>query len=551
MLTKSRRYFRRYREIAGILARNGWGWALERVGLGEHAAEHGEMSRLEDGALHLRQMLEELGPTFIKLGQLLSTRPDIVPHAYIKELSKLQDTAPTFPTEEACRVIEEDFETPASEQYAEFDRTPLAAASLAQVHRAVLHDGTPVIVKVQRPGIRQQIEADLDIIYHRAKFLENHWERARIYGVTDIVDEFALTLREELDFTREGRNTDHLRETLVNNPHVKVPQVYWNVTSGRVLTLQQMQGIKITELPAHPFPGVDPKEVSNRLAAAFLEQVLVEGFFHADPHPGNVLVNEQGDILLVDCGQALRLEAAIKSGTIRLLLAFEERNTRLLAEELLQIGAPQQEVDLRRLSADMYKVLRTYYDAPARGVNIGELLTRLLNVSADHRIRLPASFATLAKVFTNVEGICRTLNPDFNFTEALRPYLAKAVRRELRSEDTLADLYRALSGLRSFLVTMPENLERVLHRMVEGKLRLEFKHQGLEQLTHTFQAGANRISIALVVGATIVGSSLIVLAGRGPKSWLGLPALGVLGYLIAMLFGSWLIVSILRSGRHK
>ena len=295
ILATGRRHLRRYREIAGVLARHGWGWMLERTGIHEHFARHpgahpsGEQN-LAPGPTHVREVLEELGPTFIKFGQLLSTRPDVVPEPYIVELAKLQDTAPKLPASVIHSVIQSDFDASVKELFPAFDDIPIAAASLAQVHKAQLSDGSPVIVKIQRPGVAELIETDIEILYKRAKFLEGHWEKARTYGVTDIVDEFATTIREELDYTREDRNTERLHEMLSSDTRVKVPKVYWEMTTHKVLTLEMMRGVKITEVPGNPMLAVSAKDIAGRLASAFLEQVFVNGFFHADPHPGNILV---------------------------------------------------------------------------------------------------------------------------------------------------------------------------------------------------------------------------------------------------------------------
>lgn len=504
-----------------------------------------------EGPAHLREMLEELGPTFVKMGQLLSTRPDIVPDAYIAELSKLQDTAPTLSVKSIIDVIESEFGVAIEELYQEFEPVPIAAASLGQVHCARLLDGTPVIVKVQRPNIRDAVETDIEIMYGRARFLEDHFDVARIYGVMDTVDEFALTIREELDYTREGRNTDRLREVVGTDLKVQVPKVHWELTTGRVLTLERMLGVKITDAPLVESVTADLRDVGNRLASTFLDQIFVHGYFHADPHPGNILLTNDGVIQLVDCGQVGRLDPESKLGAIRMLVAYEQQDTRALAEEVIDIGIAREEVDVRQFTRDLGKVLRGYYDMPARAVNMGRLLSRVMSVSAAHKIRLPVSFTVLGKVFTSIEGICRQLDPDFNFTDIVKVYVGKAVKNELRSQDALTDLYRAAVSLRDFAFNLPEYLERLMRRAVDGTLRLEFKHQGLEDVSATFQSAANRIAIALIVAGTIVGSSLVVVAGRGPTSFLGLPTLGLIGYVLALFFGVWLIVSILRSGKHR
>lgn len=550
VLGKSRKHLHRYREIAGVLARHGWGWMLGRLGLSEHLGKHAELTPREHGPAHIREMLEELGPTFVKLGQLLSTRPDIIPEQYINELSKLQDTAPTVPADAIRSVIEEEFSAPVSAVYAEFDYAPLAAASLGQVHRAVLADGTPVIVKVQRPNIVDVVETDIEILYKRAAFLEDHWARARTYGLSEIVDEFAMTIREELDYTREGHNTDRLREQMAGETGIRVPRIYWQFTTRRVLTLEEIQGEKVTDAAAHLSPE-EGKQLADRIASAFLKQVFIDGFFHSDPHPGNILITPTREVAFVDCGMVGRLDAENRAGAIRMLMAFEQRDIRVLADEILHLGITQTDVDVRVFTHDLSKVIRVYYDMPSRSVNMGQLLLRVLNVSAKHRIRLPVSFAVLGKVLAGLDSICSRLDPEFNFTEIARAYVGRAVRSELHAENLLNDFYRALAASRNFLFALPEQLDRLMRKAVEGTLRVEFKHQNLDEIEATVARSANRIAIALIVAATIIGSSLIVSAGRGAARWFGLPTLGVIGYVVALVFGVWLIVSIMKAGKHR
>ncbi len=551
MFSRSRRHMRRYREVARILAKHGWGWMLHRMGLGEHIGRHIRPEPNQDAPVHVRQMLEEMGATFVKLGQILSTRPDIIPEAYIAELSKLQDNTPKVPASDIRAVIESEFSKEIDDLFSCFDDEPLAAASLAQVHRATLKDGTHVIVKVLRPGIQQQVETDIEILFGRVEFLMRHYEPARDLGLMDLADEFATTLREEMDYTREARNTDRLRTGVAEEKKVRVPAVYWEMTTSRVLTLEEMPGVKITEALTKSPPQADLKKMANSLASSFLKQIFVDGFFHADPHPGNILVGSNGDIALLDCGQAGRLDAIGRTAALRMLIAFEQQNSRMLADEILQLGFSQEEVDIQRFTVDLGKVLRTFYDVPSSSIDMGQLLIRVLRVAASHKVRLPTIFAVLGKVLTNVDGICRQLDADFNFTEVARHYVGKAVRSELGSENTVADFYQALVSTRNFLFSLPENLERIMRKVVDGTLRVEFKHQGLDSLTEGFRSGANRISIALIVGAMIVGSSLIVANGRGSTSWFGLPTIGIAGYLIATIFGAWLVISILWPGKRK
>lgn len=546
----SGRHIKRYREIAGVLSKHGLGWLIVKTVLAEFVGKSSVVPN-EKAPIRLRQALEELGPTFVKLGQLLSTRPDIIPHEYIAELVKLQDTAREIPLEDVLGVVRREFETEAYDLYSEFDPEPLAAASIAQVHTAKLHDGTPVIAKIQRPNIRDMIEVDIEILYNNSKLLEERWDKAKTYGVTDIVDEFAMIIREELDYTREARNTDRLRESLAETKFVKLPHVHWSLTTSRVLTLELMTGLKINDVIANPLPGVSNKELATRFASIFLEQIFVHHVFHADPHPGNIMVSPTGDIELLDCGQVSMLDAENQAGAIRMLLAFDEQNSRAFADEIMNLGIMQEEVDVQKFTRDISRLLRSFYDMPARVVNMGALFVKVLEVSSAHRIRLPVVFAVLGKVLSNVDGICRQLDPDFNLTELAKSYVKKAMKGQLRSEGTMTEFYRVLLGLKNLVFTLPEQTEKLIRKTVEGSLRLEFKHLGLEEVTRGLDESSNRLSLAFIVGSLIIGSSVVMNAGKGPTSYLGLPVIGLVGYLLASIFGLWLMIQIVMSGRKK
>ena len=548
----SRKQFSRLGEIGRVLVKYGWGRIIARLGLAGLLRYRGARGVPPAGPEQILRVIEELGPTFIKLGQLLSTRSDLLPRDYIVELSKLQDTAPTIPIDQVKAVIQEELGRPAEDIFATFIEQPLAAASLGQVHTAVLHDGTRVIVKVQRPSIRDAIERDLDVLYVLARFLERRWDRARTYGIVDIIDEFAITVRAELDYTREAHNTERLKHNLAKEKAVRVPYICWGLTTSRVLTMERIDGIKITDIAGLDAIGVDRRQLANRLAAVFLKQLLVDGFFHADPHPGNILVTPEHEIALIDAGEVRQLDVTSRTALIRMLIAFEHRDTRQFAQEVVALGISRGEVEMPALTHDLEKLLRQYYDLPARATDLGQILMRVMDVSARHRIRLPSEFTLVGKVLANIDGINRQLDPDFNFTEAARPFITRAVRQQLGTESLLVDSYRALMDARDFLLRLPEHLNLLMHKAIEGSVRIEFRHRGLEELESRLDRITNRLAFALIVGATIIGSSLIVVAKegkRGPTSLFGLPLLGVLGFIIAVIFGLWLLISIIRSGR--
>jgi ubiquinone biosynthesis protein len=545
------RHLGRLVEIGRIAVSHGWGPLLTRVGLGGILRIKQKTGGRPPGPIELRTALEELGPTFVKFGQLLSTRPDLVPEDYLKELAKLQDTAPTLPLQDIKKVVRAELGDDPARVYASFDEEPLAAASLAQVHAARLADGSDVIVKVQRPDIRAQIDTDIDILFRLAGLLEQVFDRARTYGAVDIVDEFSLVIHEELDYTREGRNTDRLRENMAEVRDVKVPFVHWELTTPRVLTIERIHGCKVSDIDQLVAQGHDLKSVVQKLSAAFLEQVFVDGFFHADPHPGNIFITPEGEIGLIDVGQVGRLDAEAKTGALRLLIAFQHQDTRRFAEEVVTLGIAREEVDIPRLTRDLLRILREYYDMPARSVNIGQILMKTMDVSANHKVRLPTSFAILGKVLANIDGINRQLDPDFNFTEAAEPYINRGARSEFGTKGLITDFYRAAMDLREFVFNLPEQLGELMRRAVAGTLRIEFKHVGLNELTTRLDKVGTRISFSLIVAAIIVGSSLLVLAGEGPIGWFGFPLIGFIGYLVALVFGIYLLIAIITSGKLR
>lgn len=544
-----RKQLSRLREIGAVLVKHGWGHLLTRLGLAEMLYCRGkEVCVIPETPARLLQALEELGPTFIKFGQLLSTRSDLLPPDYIAELSKLQDTATTIPASAVKSVILEEFGRPAEDIFAYFDDQPLAAASLGQVHAAVLQDGTQVIVKVQRPGIRATIDNDVEILYLIAQLLEKRLDLARTYGIMDVVDEFAITIHEELDYTREGHNTEHLKRNLAGEEDIHIPGVFWEYTTSRVLTLERINGIKITDLPRLDAAGVDRSKIANRLASVFYKQIFVDGFFHADPHPGNLLVTSEQNLGIIDAGQVRSLDLAARTGLIRLLIAYEQQNTRDFAEEIVNLGISQGEVDLPALTRDLEKLLRQYYDLPASSTDLGRILMRVMDTSAKHRIRLPTGFTVVGKVLADIDGINRLLDPDWNFTESVKPYLSRAVREQLNLHEIALDSYKALIDAKNFFFDLPEHLNQILRKTAEGSLRIEFRHRGLEDLESRLDKGTNRLAFALIVSAIIISSSVIVVAYPGPRSFFGLPALGIAGYIIALVLGLWLLISIMRSG---
>ena len=548
ILERKRRHLERYIEIGRILTKHGWENLLSRIGLAGHFSLRARRMGVPPGPVQVREALEELGPTFIKLGQILSTRPDLIPAEYAAELEKLQDEAPPFPSAEAILIIKEEFGQPIPELFRSFDESPLAAASLGQIHAATLPDGTKVVVKVQRPGVRQVIENDLEIVTGIARTLENHFKQARAIGLADLVEEFAITLRQELDYTHEGRNGDTLARNFADIPTVRIVGTMWDRTTSRVLTSERVSGIKVTDLQALDAHGYGRKQVADNLSRAILKMVFVDGYFHADPHPGNLLVLDEGVIAFLDYGMVGKLDRELKTFVTMLISEYIQQDSSGFSEVLLAMGTAPSDLDRKHFAQGIDRLLRQYYGAPLRDIRIGEMLRRTLGISAKHNVRLPASLSLLVKVLVIVEGIDRLLEPDFDFASEARPFIGQSVRDELKFSALKEQTYHSLLYLKWLLLELPHRTSEVLDRMAEGAFRVIFKHEGLEEPMHELDRSANRLSFAIMVSATIIGSALIVSSKVGPL-WKGYPLLGLVGFGLSFILAVWLMISIIRAGK--
>ncbi|NLC59172.1 MAG: AarF/ABC1/UbiB kinase family protein [Armatimonadetes bacterium] len=549
LLRRRWRHVARVTQVAGVIVRYLGYEAADRLGL-RHLVPRGirAPNTVTDPASKLRATIEELGPTFVKLGQLLSTRPDLVTNPrYMEELVKLQDTAPPIPFEKVRHVVEEELQRPLEEAFQFFSAHPLAAASLGQAHTAILPDGTAVVVKVQRPGIRRVIETDLENLQDYARLATARFEWARVLNLVDLVEEFQLTLREELDYTREGRNMDRLRENLKSERRICVPTVHWHLTTARVLTQERIRGTKITEVETLRAKGIDPQELAQALGDAFMRQFFVDGFFHADPHPGNLIVTDEGIIALLDSGMVSRVDESTRSSVTRLLLSFVEQNSRLFAEEVLELGRALRPIDRKEFATDIDRMLRHYYDMPARDVNLGQIFNETLRLAAHHRLQLPGNFGLLVKVFANIDGITKRLDPDYNYLETARRFLGRVLAEQFQWESVSLDLFRAFEDARRLLLGLPAHSDRVLTKLAEGDLRVQLEHQGLPDLTRHLDRIGNRIAYSLVVAALILGSALFALAGVPPEIR-GYPVIALAAFGVAVVMGIWLLAAILRSG---
>ena len=499
------------------------------------------------GPIQVRETLEELGPAFVKLGQVLSTRSDLVPPEYLLELEKLQDNAPHVPFPQICKVIEEEFGVPVETVFKEFNEIPLAAASLGQTHQAVLLDGRHSVVKVQRPEIRAAIETDIEIVSGVARLLDRYVEQVRLYDLPAFADEFAITIRQEMDYTREGHNGDVLKKSLSGVPYVKTAETIWDYSTSRVLTAEDISGVKITDMAALEAHGYNRHEVAGNLWKTYLKMIFVDGFFQADPHPGNLVVLENNVIGLLDYGMIGRLDKELKNQLTMLLENFVEENSSGFADVLIAIGTTPPDLERKQFAIEIDRLLRQYYGAPVGEIRMGEWLSRAIRLCAKRKIMLPPNLGLLVKVLMGVEGIDFVLDPTYNmFSEAL-PFIESSVKHEFSYELLRRHIFDNILNWKTLITSLPRRTSQVLDRMADGSFRIVFKHEGLDAPTKDIDRSANRLSLAVISSATLVSSALVLSSKVGPI-WKGYPVLGIIGFGIAFVFGMWLIISIIRAG---
>jgi len=550
------RTIKRYRTILGVLIKYGFGHFVEQLNI-DYYLERGKrivspraekILQRHSQPQRLRMAMEELGPTFVKLGQLLSTRPDVLPRAYTDEFSKLQDEVPALPAAEIRRQIEHQLGQPVEALCQEFHDVPLAAASIAQVHRGRLYSGAEVVFKVRRPGITTTVETDIDILMGLAHLIEQHVPAMAIYDPVSLVKEFRRTIRREMNFAREAHTIDRFRANFAGDPTLYMPKVYWEHTGETVLTLEYVAGVKITDFKELTARGYNLKELASRGANAFLRQVLEHGVFHGDPHPGNIFVLPDHVLCMLDFGMVGRLSPELKQHLIDLLEALLHRDVERIIAQLLYSGELTDDSDLKSLRRDLHEFIEDYYDILLQDLRVGRLLTDFIEILTQHNIRFPADFMLLAKALITMEGLGRQLDPEFNMIDHMRPYVETLVRERFSPGNVSREVTRIAQAYGSLAKNLPRDIKEFLNRLNRNKFKIDLEHRGLERLVTDLDRSSNRIAFAVVIGALIVGSSLIMQTNKGPLLF-GFPVLGFLGYSIAGLLGLWLAIGILRSGR--
>jgi ubiquinone biosynthesis protein len=547
----------RVRRVSEVLVRNGLGFLVGQLALDRFLPRFWRRRPVRaDQAVgrlaipeRLRRTLEELGATYIKVGQFLSGRADLLPPEYIEELSKLLDSAPPVPVSEIRELIEEELGSPVEDLFATFDDSPVASASIGQVHRATLHDGQAVVVKAQRPGIEGEVEADLDLLLRQARFLERRSERMRDYNLVAITQELARSLREELDYRIEGRNAERLRMNLSADPRLIVPFVYWDLTARRVITLEFLDGIQFNELDRMREAGYDLPAIAHVAVEAYLKQVFADGFYHADPHPANLMVVD-GRVAFLDFGNAGYLTPRQKELLGDMFLQILDEDVGGIARTVVRMGATRGRPSLEAMERDLQRLMGRYWGIALEEIPVGEMLAEIFTTAYRHRVYLPGDLALLARTIITLEGTGYSLDADLVLVDAVRPFAVRLVRERMSPTVAGRRAVRALRQAADLAQAFPRRLDDLWDQLEEGELTFGIDVRRLEVVIARLNSMVNRVAFSVVVAALIIGSALILHGGT--DAW-HLPILGLalpvaeITFLAAVAAAAWLLISMIRS----
>lgn len=549
----------RLRNIAEILTRNGLSALVEQTELGRFLPRRWRRRSPQDEeveklslAERVRRTLEDLGPTYIKLGQLLSGRGDLLPPGFTEELTKLLDSAPAFPYEKAAAQIEHELGGPPEAIFASFEREPIAAASIGQVHRATLLSGERVVVKVQRPHIEQTVKSDLDVLMRQAQFWERHSEIARSYNVSEIVEELGYALRNEMDYTSEAQNIDRFYQAYTDHPTIRIPKVYWQYTTRRVIVMEELVGIKLTDLDRLRREKYDLPAIAHVGTDFYLKQVFEDGFFHADPHPANLMVVDD-KLAVLDFGMVAFVSHRLRDQLGDLLVSIISQEAERATTVLVRMGVVTRATNLRELERDLQRMMGRYLGLPLHQMDVAQILSEIFGIAFMHHIRLPSDFAMLIRTMLILNGVGNQLDPDYRLVQALEPFVRELVSKKLSIQRLGSNALRTMDSLGLMLQRFPTRLDDLWDQLDEGELTVGVSVRDLKMIIQRVDRIANRIAFSLIVAALIVGSALILMGGADIMALFKIPGLDIaipvaqVSFILAGLTGAWLLWSIIRT----
>ncbi|WP_252504895.1 AarF/ABC1/UbiB kinase family protein [Sporosarcina sp. Marseille-Q4943] len=547
------RHTKRFQEITNAFLRNGFSHFLFRLGLTDRGSsnDNGNELNMQDVGVKLRHALQELGPTFIKLGQIASSRRDLVPLEIALELEKLQDHVTPVPFDQIREIVEFELEEPLERLFSTFDEKPLATASIGQVHIAHLPNGEEVAVKVQRPDIRPNVETDLSILSDLARFLEENTDWAKTYHLRDMIAEFSRSLLDELDYRVEGRNGERIAKQFEEIPFVHIPKIYWDSSTDKILTMEMFHGVKANDLKKLDASGYDRKLIARRIVDSMFHQILDEGFFHGDPHPGNIYILPDNVISYLDFGMVGRLDNELKYHFASLILNLREGDTEGMIEVFSDMGILSEDTDMRAFTRDVDDLQTKYYDVSLNEVSLGAIFVELFQVAYRHHIIVPSEISILGKTILTLEGLIAKLDPKLSIMEAVEPFGRKMMRERYHPKNLLENSWKDLVENIEILTNLPKDLKAIATTIRKGKLQLDINVQQVQVFLSRLDRISNRLSFSIILlSFSILMVGLIIgsaIAGQRNVLW-QFPIIEA-GSIIATLMFLFMIYTIIRSGR--
>lgn len=549
----SKRHLERYGSIARVIYKYGFtDLALSLAGKKNLEISEKELSGLKTSEaameVRFREALEELGPSFVKLGQLLSNRPDILPMHYILELEKLQDNAQPFPAEKAKEIIKEELNRPPEEIFHYFEEEPFAAASLSQVHKAILKSGEPVAVKIQRPDITTPVEADIEIMEYIAVLLHERNENMKYMNPKGLVRTFKDSILKEMDYQFEALNIERFRKNFKGDTKVKVPVVFKDFSTSRVLTMEFLDGVKVNNTAALSSLGIDPKKVADAGTEAFFKQVFEHGFFHADPHAGNMVVQTDGRIAYMDFGMMGVLLPEVKEQVTALFIGIDTQDTQRIIRALKNLSRTHRFEDEEELRYKISELVEYYSITSLGSLSFADLLNSFRELLIAYRIKIPSEMFLLIKALSITENLGKTLDPEMNVVKKLRPHIKRLIRKKLTPSGLSRSFYLAAIDTASFIKDLPGDLKDIIDKVRYGNLHVEIEHKGLDDFGDQLIQVSNRIAFAILTASLVIGSSLLIHSGV-PPVYNGVPIPGVIGFVISGFLAFRLLIGIWRKGK--
>jgi len=549
----------RVRQIINVLLKHGFGKLVDLLHLSKYIpfrkrlGTFGQWPSLKSPnvPVRLRKAFEELGPSFVKLAQILSTRPDLVSKPFADEFRKLQDKVPSFPTEEAISIIEAETEIPVGDIFSHLDVSPVAAASIAQVYNGTLLDGSQVIVKVQRPMIEEQIETDINILTFFAHLMERYIPESVFYNPRGIVEEFSRTVRRELNFMEEARNCMRLRRNFEGHSDVYIPKIFEEFTTRRLLLMERVDGVRIDDIEGIARLGLDRTKLARTGVDAYFKMVLEDGFFHADPHAGNIFAMPDGKIGFMDFGIVGRVSPELRETMANTFLALISKDFDALVEQYIELGLVPEDVDLevfrREFKADLIDFLEPLYGLSLKDLNFAEYMDTITHLAIKHKLKIPSDLLLVNKAMLILENLGRILDPNFNFIAAAEPYASKLVKERMSPFRLYKKARKNVTEFSDFFLLFPKQMKQIVRKLLRDDIHIKMNHMGLDRLIRDMDRSSNRIAFALIISAILLSSAIMHATGVGPKIY-GMSLLGFLTFGFAFILGIWLIISIIRSG---